>query len=367
MRIGIDARPLIEKKTGIGYYLKYLLENILDNDKENEYILFSDREVFFDISNYENVSIIIDKESKLKKTFWYIFKMNKLCKDYNIDVFWGTQHVLPFGLKKQKCILTIHDLVAFDFKETMNIYNRIINRILIPRSISKADKIIAVSKSTKDRIKFHFDKESNNKVKVIYEDVIVKRNYSVIDKNYLTSKGLEEKQYILFLGTIEPRKNLITLIRALDNIYKFTNMKLVICGKYGWGCEKEKELIERNKDKIIFLNYITDDEKDYLMNKSFAFIFPSLYEGFGLPVLEAMRNNTVTIVSNNTSLGELVDNTLIKFDTLDDKALANTVIELYYNPSLYEEALNYCNSREKDFNWNDISKQYIYELVNWEE
>lgn len=367
MRIGIDARPLIEKKTGIGYYLKYLLENILNNDKQNEYILFSDREVFFDVEKYKNVSIIADEGSRLKKTFWYMFKMNKLCNDYNIDVFWGTQHVLPFGLKEQKCILTVHDLVAFDFKETMNMYNRIINRILIPRSISKANKIIAVSNSTKDRIKFHFDKQSSNKVKVIYEDVIVKKNYSAIDNNYLSSKGLKEKQYILFLGTIEPRKNIITLIKSLECIYKSTNMKLVICGKYGWGCEKERELIEKNKDKIIFLNYISDDEKDYLMNRSFAFIFPSLYEGFGLPVLEAMRNSTVTIVSDNTSLSEIVDNTLIKFDTLDEKALANKVIELYYNPSLYEEALNYCNSRQKDFDWNDISNQYIYELVNWEE
>ncbi|GAA0083797.1 glycosyltransferase family 1 protein [Clostridium sp. CTA-7] len=367
MRIGIDARPLIEKKTGIGYYLKYLLENILDNDKENEYVLFSDRKIFFDIEKYENVSFIIDEKSVLKKTFWYMFKLNKLCNENKIDIFWGTQHVLPLGLKNQKCVLTVHDLVAFDFKKTMNIYNRIINRLLIPRSILKADKIIAVSKSTKNRLEAHFNRQSNNKVKVIYEDVIVKRNYHLIKDNYLRSNGLEEKRYILFLGTIEPRKNIITLINSLEYIYNSTKMKLVICGKYGWNCEKEKELIDKNKDKIIFLNYISDDEKDYLMNKSFAFIFPSLYEGFGLPVLEAMRNNTVTIVSDNTSLSEIVDNSLIKFDTLNEKDLASKVIELYNDPNLYKEALKYCNDREKYFNWNDISREYIFELSNWEE
>ncbi|MGL5084502.1 MAG: hypothetical protein ACRC68_02070, partial [Clostridium sp.] len=107
MRIGIDARPLVEKKTGIGYYLKYLLENILVNDKMNEYILFSDREVFFDINGYSNIEIVVDNKSKLKKTPWYIFKMNRLCDENRIDVFWGTQHVLPVGMRKQKCILTI--------------------------------------------------------------------------------------------------------------------------------------------------------------------------------------------------------------------------------------------------------------------
>lgn len=364
MKIGIDARPLIEKKTGIGYYLKYLLENILENDKKNQYILFSDREVHFDISKYNNVQIVKDERRILKKTLWYLFAMNNLCEKYEIDVFWGTQHVLPIGLKKIKKVLTIHDLVAFDFKDTMSTYNKIVNRICIPKSIDKADKIIAVSNSTKSRLLHHFNKESNGKIKVIYEDVVVKKQYHKISKNYLNDKNIVEKKYILFLGTIEPRKNIKTLIKSLNYINEKTGMKLVICGKYGWGYEEEKKLIEENSDKIIFLNYITDEEKDYLMNKSFAFVLPSLYEGFGLPVLEAIRNNTIAIVADNTSLSELIDNENLKFSTLDENDLAKKIVNLYMDDNLYNEALIYCNNREKEFSWQEISKEYIEELTN---
>lgn len=365
MRIGIDARPLIEKKTGIGYYLKYLLENILENDKINEYILFSDREIFFDTKNYKNLKLVVDKESVYKKTLWYLLSMKKMCKNYKVDVFWGTQHVLPLGLKKVKTILTIHDLVAFDFKDTMNSYNKIINKLLIPRSIRKADRIIAVSNSTKERIKVNFSDLSSNKIHVIYEDVVVKRQYEAIEKSYLKDNGLKEKEFLMFLGTIEPRKNIKTLIKALDEINSNTSMKLVICGKYGWNCDEEKRLIEENKDKIVFLDYITEEEKDYLMNKCFAFIFPSIYEGFGLPVLEAMRNNSVVLVADNTSLKEIVEYKTLRFNTLDEKDLANKVINLYKNPEIYKEAMNYCNKREKEFNWKDISSEYIKRLTCW--
>ena len=363
MRIGIDARPLIEKKTGIGFYLHYLLINILENDKENEYILFSDREIYFDVDKYSNLTAVVDRKSKYKKTIWYMLRLNSLCKEHSIEVFWGTQHVLPLGLKNVTKLLTIHDLVAFDFKETMSTYNKVINKLLIPRSIKAADKIVSVSKSTDERLLFHFEKYARGKNTVIYEDVIVNTDYSNINKNYLSENNLKKKEYIMFLGTIEPRKNIITLIKALDKINKETNMKLLICGKYGWNCEEERKLIERNLDKIVFLNYVTDEEKNYLMHNSFAFIFPSLYEGFGLPVLEAMRNNTITFVADNTSLKEIVEEKILRFETNDSDELTNKVILTYNNKALYNELLNYCRKREKDFNWNEISKSYIHEFI----
>lgn len=359
MRIGIDARPLIEKKTGIGYYLDYLLTNILKNDSTNEYILFSDRRIYFNAESFKNVKFIVDDKSKMKQSLWYMFKIDKLCKKENIDLFWGTQHVLPLGLKNITKVLTIHDLVAFDFKETMSFYNKLINILFIPRSIKSADKIIAVSKSTEERLLHHFSNYCKGKTTVIYEDVIVNNDYSNINDSYLKDIGIEEKEFIMFLGTIEPRKNIGTLIKALDKINKETNMKLLICGKYGWNYESEKKLIESNKDKIVFLNYISDDEKNYLMNKSFAFIFPSLYEGFGLPILEAMRNNTITLVADNTSLKEIIEDNRLRFDTFNYEELANKVISIYKDKELYKEVYNYCMNRKNDFNWNKISQEYI--------
>ncbi|MEN2258375.1 glycosyltransferase family 1 protein [Paraclostridium benzoelyticum] len=363
MRIGIDARPLIEKKTGIGYYLQYLLENVLENDKENQYFLFSDRKVYFESEKYKNLHVVIDNESSLKRTIWYLLKSNQLCKKYDIDVFWGTQHIIPLGLKKQKTVLTMHDLVAFDFKETMSTYNKIINKLFIPNSLKKADKIITVSKSTRERLNYHFPKIDKNKVKVIYEDVVISNDLSKVNTEKFDKLGVRNKEYLMFLGTIEPRKNLKTLIKAFENIYNETGLKLIICGKYGWKCEEEKAMIEEHKDKIVFLNYITEEEKSYLMKNSFLFVFPSIYEGFGLPVLEAMRNGVAVIVANNTSLTELVEMPELKFDTLNSNDLEKKIIELYNNKDLYEDAIKYCNERQAYFSWDKISKEYIYEIT----
>lgn len=359
MIIGIDARPLIEKKTGIGYYLYYLLENILENDKENKYILFSDRKIYFDITKYNNVTVVEDSNKKLKKTLWYMFNIKNLCTEHDVDVFWGTQHVLPFGLNKIKTVLTIHDLVAFDMPETMHSYNRLINKMLIPMSIRKADQIIAVSKSTKKRIMHHFGNKMGNKIEVIYEDVIVDTDYSGIEQNYLQKLGIGEKQYLLFVGTVEPRKNIITLVKALKYINEKTGIKLVICGKYGWKNEEEKKIIEENMDKIIFLNYVGEKEKNYLMNKSFSVVLPSKYEGFGLPILEALKNNTIAMVANNTSLIEIIEEECLQFDTFNSDQLAKRVIELYENKELYNKAYLYCQKRKDEFDWGSISKKYI--------
>lgn len=365
MKIGIDARPLIEKKTGIGYYLKYLLDNILENDKVNDYYLISDREIFYEVEKYSNLNVIIDTESKMKKTLWYLFKTKKICEQNHIDIFWATQHVIPFNMNGINTVLTIHDLVAFDFKETMSNYNRIVNKLLIPRSLREADRIIAVSNSTKDRINYNFPGIDKDRIKVIYEDVVVNSDTESLNSNILVDNNLNEKDYLMFIGTIEPRKNVKTLIRALENINLKTGMKLVICGKYGWQCKEDKLLIESNSDKIVFLNYITDEEKNYLMKNSFAFVFPSLYEGFGLPVLEAIRNGTVAVVSDNTSLRELIEKEELKFKTQDYKDLEEKIIALYNDKELYNEAIKYCAEREKYFSWDDISKEYIHELTRW--
>lgn len=365
LKIGIDARPLIEKKTGIGYYLEYLLDNILENDKVNEYYLISDREIFYNVEKYNNLNVVIDTESKMKQTLWYLFSTKRICLEYNIDVFWGTQHIIPFRMSGIKTVLTMHDLVAFDFKETMGTYNKIINKLFIPRSLKVADKIIAVSNSTKERLNYNFPNIDKNKVKVIYEDVVVNDNFDSINHNILKNNGLEKKEYLMFLGTIEPRKNIKTLIKALGNINLKTGMKLVICGKYGWKFNEDKSLIEENSDKIVFLNYVTEEEKAYLMKNSFAFVFPSLYEGFGLPVLEAMRNGTIAVVSDNTSLKELIEKEELKFKTEDYRDLEHKIIALYNDKNLYDEACKYCDDRQKDFSWDDISKEYIDELTRW--
>ncbi|MCM8709412.1 glycosyltransferase family 4 protein [Clostridium sp. SYSU_GA19001] len=368
MNIGIDARPLSKYKTGIGFYLDSLLTNLLEIDKENVYYLFSDRHVVFEGDKYKNLIVIEDSNKIYKKTLWYLFKVPQLIRKYNIDIFWGTQHVLPLKLYNAKSLLTIHDLVVYEMPETMQTYNKLINKIFIPFSIKKADKIIAVSKATKLGIhKYFYNDIDTEKISVIYED----GTYIEISKEqevdfFKKNNKIVPKEYLLYVGTIEPRKNISTLLKAYESIRKETDLKLVLCGKLGWKSKNIKEAIHNHKyaEDIIYLNYVTNVEKHVLMKNCFIFIFPSLYEGFGLPVVEAMKQNAVTIVSNSSSLKELVELEELKFEKFDYEKLSNKIENLYNNEKEYERLKAYCIRRGKEFNWQSVAKDYLNIIRN---
>lgn len=353
MRIGIDARPLTSKKAGIGYYLEGLLKEIIKNDKENEYYLFSDREICFDIEA-ENLHKI-QAEGSIKKTLWYFMLLPKVLKKYKINLFWGTQHVLPLIKDKSlKKVLTIHDLVCYEYPETMSKYNKIINKLLLPYSVKSADEIIAVSNSTKEGILKNFESSVGDKVSVIYEDVEIKNEINFdIDR--------KKDKYILFIGTIEPRKNITTLLDAYELIRDKIDIKLIIAGKLGWDSDKFKNSLKNNKyyEDIQYLDYISNEEKLNLLRKCTLFVFPSVYEGFGLPVLEAMRLGAIPIVSNVSSLDELIEPNFMKFDPRSKEEIFKTAINLLEDDKLYLEATKYIENRQKDFNWNLFSKEYI--------
>lgn len=366
MNIGIDARPLVEHKTGIGYYLSSLLANILQKDKDNQYYLFSDRKIYFDKEEFSNVTFIEDTENRiLKKTPWYVFKLPRLLSQYRINIFWGTQHVLPGSVDKNiKTMLTMHDLVSYELPETMNTYNRIINKLLIPSSINKADVIIAVSHSTKEGILKYFGRKIDAaRVKVIYEDGKYIPVSTEQERTYFQNNSeIKAGSYLLYLGTLEPRKNIETLIKAFEILREKRDIRLVLCGKIGWKAEAINNAIVKskyNKD-ITYLSYVSDMDKYILMKNCFTFVFPSLYEGFGLPVVEAMKQGAVVVVSDNSSLRELVDLDELKFDTLNERELSEKLMALWDNEDLFQKCKDYCSSRGNDFDWGDIANQYIH-------
>lgn len=357
MKIGIDARPLIEKKTGIGFYLYNLLENILENDKENVYYLFSDKKIYFDVTKYKNVTLIENSGRILKKTFWYMFSLPQIKEYKEIDFFWGTQHVLPVSNKRS--ILTIHDLVAFRMPDTMFWYNKIINKICIPYSIKKAKMIISVSNSTKADILRCFKGIDKDKIQVIYEDACININ-EIADTVLLIEKKLIPKKYILYIGTIEPRKNVETLIKAYENLNS-DDIKLVLAGKLGWKSDGFLERLNNSikREDIIYLDYVSNSERNMLMKNSLVFVFPSLYEGFGLPVIEAMKLGSISIVSKSSSLDELIEIEELKFEAKSFTELTDRIENIVNDISIYNKCEEYCNKRANDFDWSKISKQYI--------
>lgn len=369
MRIAIDARPLTERKAGIGYFIDNLLRFMIKNDRKNEYYLFSDRKICFDY-DAPNIHKIEDSESRLKKTPWFLFRVTKLIKKYNIDAVWGTQHVLPFNVpKKVKKILTMHDVVFYEMPETMSTYNKILMRLLVPNSVKSADVIICVSNSTKEGVHKYLKRyTSDDKVKVIYSaaDEINLTDEQEVDfyKRYENMPFIKNKNYLLYVGTIEPRKNIGILLKAYEKIRGNSDLKLVLGGKIGWKCEDIMDAIKNHKYKedIFYLDYVSNTDKNLLMKNAFAFIFPSLYEGFGIPVIEAMQLGTVTLASANSSLNELIEKNELKFDAKNSEELADKILNLHSNVEQYDDCRDYCVKRAKCFSWEKSSMEYIKEI-----
>ena len=359
MIICIDARPLEKNMAGIGKMVKSTLLSQLKVDSENYYLLVSDRDVAFDISRYKNVKIIKYKDKwYCPKSFYYYNCLSQHLKKINIepDVFWGTQHILPKNLPKNcNKVLTVHDFTHLFYPKTTTIFNRIILRLFFVKSLAQANSIVCDSYNTRTDLISIFNKQIRNKnVSVIYlggtETKVEKVNLAISDK----IRDIVKCRYILFIGTIEPRKNIKLLLEAALRLSSLFHV--IICGKIGW---ESKETIAKLSatPNVTYLNYVAESEKEYLLAHCFCLVQPSLYEGFGLPIVECMQNGSISLVADNSSLKEIVEIPELKFETNSVEDFCEKLNNLN-NPDVYSKAVSYCKERAKQFDWNKTADAY---------
>ena len=308
MVIGIDCRRLKKNRTGVGNYIYEIIKRLNNIDDNNEYVLYSNDEIFIDFKLNNNWKIKIDK-SRIG-TFWLYYKLPQIIYNDNIDVFWGTEHILPKRNKYTrniKFVVTIHDLAIQIIKNVGSYYNTIIQKLFLKKSIYNADKIIAISKSTKKDIIDLYGID-DNKISVIYNSNSNNLKSSLANMNIEEKFGIKPKKYFLFLSTIEPRKNIETIIKGFNKFCETNNdIKLVLTGGIGWKSKKTMKAIEKSlvKDRIILTGFVTASEKETLLNEAIALLFPSIYEGFGLPILEAYSHQLPVITTNVSSIPEV--------------------------------------------------------------
>lgn len=236
--------------------------------------------------------------------------------------------------KNMKFVLTIHDLAIKKLKTVGSLKNTIIQKMFLGKSMRIADKFIAISKATKKDIMELFG-INEEKISLVYNGVNIDTSINVSEEEKKAIKEkfkIQEQPYIFFISTIEPRKNVETLIKAFEYIKNSgkSNMKLIIAGGLGWKYDEVLKLYENSKYKedIIMLGYIEKKEKKYLFENAKCFVYPSLYEGFGLPVLEAMENKALIVTTNVSSLPEVGGDIAFYFnDVLDEKELGEKILE----------------------------------------
>lgn len=362
MKIAIDARPLMNSQyTGVSWFAYNLIDNILKQDSKNEYLLFynsSKKHILpgFSASNYKYAGFSFPNK---------IFNLSQALNSWpcldkiigNIDCFIALNLNFISISNDVKFILCVHDLSYIYFKEFYPFKMRLWHKFIKPKKIiNRADYIMAVSENTKTDIMREY--------KIQTSKIIV--NYPGVDNNYkqLSSSSTEniKKKYnlpdrfCLFLGSLEPRKNIDSVIEAYNLSSKKVN--LVIAGPIGW--KSKKVLIKiLNNSKIKYLSYVDEKDKPAIYNLAEFFVYPSFYEGFGLPLVEAMACGCPVICGNNSSQEEVVADAGIYVDPYDINQIASAM-NAYVNDDKLKDIMKKRGiDRADQFKWSNTAKKIL--------
>jgi glycosyltransferase involved in cell wall biosynthesis len=285
----------------------------------------------------------------------------------NCDIYHFYNFICPSISKNKKVIITVYDVVNKRFPETMKESNRILLDRKLEESIRRADKIITISESTKADIKKYYGVEEA-KIEVVYTGVDIDffskgKEAPVNIKNEVREKYKLPQKYFLYLGTIEPRKNIITIIKAYEALDERVRKeyKLVLAGGIGWKAEKIIEHISKSscRDDIIMTGYVDEYDKPYIYSMASVFVFPSLYEGFGMPIVEAMASGTPVVTANNSSLLEAGGKGALYSDAMDYESIGGNIISIIENKKLNEKLIHDAFEHAKNFSWDKSAKETL--------
>ena len=347
--------------SGIATYASNLTKNLIRIDSINDYFLVNSKK---DTSLKDTQSIIIPRyQIPFGKEIRKLLVIPKILNQKQIDLVHETYHFGPFILPtKYKKIVTIHDLTSILFGKTHKTLSVIRHKLGLSLMLKRSDKIIAVSYSTKQDLMNYF-KISDNKIKVIYEaaDQIFQPLSSEKVQHFKDKYDLNY-QYILYVGTLEPRKNIPLIIKAFYILNKegFQH-KLVIAGKKGWKYKTIYQLIDKlNLQKeVIFIGFIPDNDLPALYNAANLFVYPSLYEGFGLPPLEAMSCGCPVITSNISSLPEVVGDAGIMIDPYSVDELYEAMHKVLINEIVRKDMIKKGLERSQMFSWTKTAEETL--------
>ncbi|MBT3209461.1 MAG: glycosyltransferase family 4 protein [Bacteroidetes bacterium] len=359
MRIAILADPLDNQYAGVHIYTKEMIKSLIKYDQQNEYILIRQKKdnKFTGIEQHIIPNFPkIPTFASLRLFVIVPFLLRKL----KVDAVVEPAHFGPFNLPKRiKRITIIHDLTPIIFSHLHRYHSQLLQKIFLKRILKKADIIISNSENTtKDLHKYYpFTKGKVNRIYLGRDkDFRKNENAKIISKLNL------DKKYFLSVGTIEPRKNLVTLLEAYQ-IFRRQNTeihKLIIVGKEGWKTENFFSALENHpfKEDIEILGYVSKEELTVLYSQAIALIYPSLYEGFGLPILEAMSCGTACIVSDSSSLPEVGGDAAKYFSPTDANELCEAMLEISKNEKLRYEMNKKSLSQSAKFSWEIFAKEF---------
>lgn len=347
MRIAIDTQTILGQKSGFGFYVKNLVDSLKKVDPENEYVLIAPE---------------TEKDfSTPQRLIWDQFQFPKIARQKQVDILHQPCFSAPM-FYRSKIVVTCHDIISVKFPQNLPLASRLFYSKWMTFSYKAADAVITDAEHTKNDI-IEYLKMKPEKIFVI--PLAVSSDFQPVmgDQVQRTAEkyGIKGK-YFIHVGTLEPRKNLEFLVCAFALTVKAgIEENLVITGKKGWYFEGLFALVKKMKleDRVIFSGYGADEDMPALYSGATAMTFPSIYEGFGFPPLEAMACGTPVISSNTSSLPEVVGEAGILLAPENEQMWADKMIEVSRNANLRQRMKADGLNQAKKFSWDETAKKTI--------
>jgi glycosyltransferase involved in cell wall biosynthesis len=362
LKIGLDARNILSKQTGIGRRAYHLIKRLSELDSENEYIIIkrsSYQPKIVDKENFREISIPYDPSS-----FRSCFLGFKEINDLTLDIYHSFFHFLPGRLQAKRIIVTLHDLMWIDYPELVfndffrQRFIRIYGNIFIKRALENSDSIVAISNQSKQHALKRYNL-SAEKIHVIYNGI----DHAYFDK-YASRKipdAFQNRKYIYSIGHTRPYKNIPRVITAFKRISdEFPDVELIIVGRGDYESKLKKQVAEYElQNRVIFVGHLPDEIMIPLFKNALFLVFPSLIEGFGLPLIEAMELGCPVLASNIPVIEEICGDAYEKVDPYSAVDIAKGMSKLLSSEIYREDLREKGHERAKFFSWEESAKELL--------
>lgn len=363
MNIGFDAKRAFHNASGLGNYSRFLIRILAEHFPEHNYLLFNPKE-----NNRWNVAAhsSVQEINPTKKTIgslWRSFYGSKKVEQHNLQVYHGLSNELPFGIVKSKAkkVVTIHDVIFKRYPQFYNSADRLIYDKKYKHALSTADTIVAISETTKEDI-VAFYNVSPDKIKVVYQgcDPLFYRKQTEKELEAIKAKFHLPENFIVCVGTVEDRKNGMQILNALEKIN--SDIPIVFIGKatkYKQLLDKKIAQSDRLKKNVLFIEGASNEDVAAFYQMAKFSVYPSVFEGFGIPVLESIASGTPVITNENGCFREAGGKAAFYVDTKNANELARAINNLWLNNDQLQDLKSRSTEHLANFNEGNLAAQIM--------
>ncbi len=364
MKIAVNTRFLTNRQQeGVGWYTHEILSRMVKNHPEDEFYFFFDRPFdgkFIYADNVKGIHCMPPARHPFLFYAWLEWGLAPKLKQLKPDVFFSPDGFLPLSANVP-CVPVIHDLAHQAFPAHIPFWHRQYYDYFIPKFVRKAQRILTVSEATKQDIVSRYDFDAS-KIRVTYNACRkVFRRLQAEEKRLTLNKMTGGIPYFIYVGSIHPRKNIERLIRAFASFKKETNqeVKLLLVGKLAWKALSIEQLQTELglEDSVVHLPYVSEEELPLILGAAQGLVYVSLFEGFGMPLVEAMHSGVPIITSNCSAMPEVAGQAAIKVNPVDVQDIAKAMELIFFDESLRKKLIEQGIVEKQRFDWEESSEK----------